>query len=64
MKVSEEGLFQYFDRIQGEHPIFTHKESVPAEKLVEETHILTIHGRLTLTMTKIRSEYCPQVYNS
>ena len=47
VKVSEEGLYHYFGRIQGEHPIFIPKESVLAEKLVEEAHILTIHGRTT-----------------
>ena len=57
MKASEEGLYQCFGRIQGEHPIFMSKESVLAEKLVEEAHILTIHGVVRLTMTKIRSEY-------
>ena len=57
MKASEEGLYQCFGRIQGEHPIFISKESVLAEKLVEEAHILTIHEGVRLTMTKIRSEY-------
>ena len=42
---------------QGEHLIFISKESVLAEKLVEEAHIVTIHGEVTLTMAKIRSEY-------
>ena len=28
-----------------------------AEKLIEEAHIQTIHGGLTLTMTKVRSKY-------
>ena len=57
MKVSEVGLYPCFSRIQGEHPIFILNESVLAEKLVEEAHILTINGTVVLTMTKVRSEY-------
>ena len=57
VKVSEKGLYQCFGRIQSEHPILIPKESVPAEKLVEEAHILTIRVGVTLTMAKIRSEY-------
>ena len=57
MKVREEGLYQCFDRIQGEYAIFIPKESILAKKLVDEAHILTIHGGVRLTMAKIRSEY-------
>ena len=39
VKVSEVGLYQCFSRIRGE-PIFIPKESVLAEKLVQEPHIL------------------------
>ena len=56
MKVNEEGLYQCFCRIQTEHPIFIPKELPVAEKLVEEAHILTKHGRVTLTMDKISFE--------
>ena len=57
-KVTVEGLYQCFGRIQGEHPIFIPVESGVVEKLVEKAHILTIRGGVTLTMAKIRSEYC------
>ena len=57
VKVSEEGLYQCFVRIQGEHPILILKESVLAGKSVEEAHILTIHRGDTLAMANIRSEY-------
>ena len=49
VKVSEEGLYQCFGGIKGEHPIFIPKDSILANKLVEEAHILTIHGGATLT---------------
>ena len=58
MKVTVEGLYQCFGRIQGEHPIFIPVESGLVETLAEKAHILTIHGGVTLTMAKIRSEYC------
>ena len=53
-----EGSYQCFGRIQGEHPIFIPVESGLVETLAEKAHILTIHGGVTLTMAKIRSEYC------
>ena len=59
-------MYQRLGRIQGEYPIFIPKESVLTEKLVEEAHILTIHGEVTLLMAKIRSVRVldSQVYNS
>ena len=54
MKVTEEELYQCFGRIQG--TILIPKEVVLAEKLVEEAHILTIHGGVKLKMVKIRPE--------
>ena len=56
VKVSEQGLYQCFGRIQGQHPIFIPKRVSTSRKIVEEAHILTIHGEVTLKMTKIRSE--------
>ena len=56
MKVDEEVLYQCFGRIQDDRAIFIPKVSILAEKLDEEAHILTVHGRVTLTMIKIRSE--------
>ena len=56
VKVSEEKLYQCFGKILVKLPIFLLKGSVFTEKLVEETHILTIHWGVTLTMAKVRSE--------
>ena len=39
--------------IQGECPIFIPRDSKLAEKLIEEAHSQTIHGGVTLIMTKI-----------
>ena len=57
LKLSEEGLYKCYSRIQGQYPIFVPRELKLAEKLIEEAQIQTIHGGLTLTMTKVRSKY-------
>ena len=57
LKLSEEGVYKCYVFIQGEYPIFIPRESKLEEKLIEETHIHTIHGGVTLTMAKIRSKY-------
>ena len=55
--MSKEGLYQFFCKLHGEHPIFIRKVSVLTEKLAEEAHILTIHVGVILTIAKTRSEY-------
>ena len=54
--MSEEVLYQCFGKMQGQHPIFIPKTVSTSRKIVEEVHILTIHGEVTLKMAKIRSE--------
>ena len=39
LKLSEEGLYKSYGRIQGEYPIFAPRESKLAAKLVEEAHV-------------------------
>ena len=56
VKLSKEGLYKCYGRIQEEYQIFIPRESKLAE-LIEETHMQTIHGRVTLTMAKVRSKY-------
>ena len=53
LKLSEEG----YSRIQRKHPIFIPRECKLVEKLIEEAHIQTIRGGVTLTTAKIRSKY-------
>ena len=50
-------MYLCLGRIQGDYPVFIPKKSLLAEKLVEEAHLPTIHGRVTLAMTKIRDQY-------
>ena len=43
-------MYKYRGRIQGDYPIYIPKDSLPAEKIVQEAHIQTIHGGVSLTM--------------
>ena len=56
-KMNQEGIYEYHGRIQGDYPVFIPNKSLPAEKLVEEAHLQTIHGGVTLTMARIRDQY-------
>ena len=56
VKLSEEGLYKCYGPIQEEYQIFVPRESKLAE-LIEEAHIQTIHGGVTLIMAKVRSKY-------
>ena len=54
--MNREGIYEGHGRIQGDCAVFIPNKSVLAEKLVEELHLQTIHGRMTLTMAKIRDQ--------
>ena len=55
--MNQEGIYECHGRIQGDYPVLIRNKSVVAEKLVEESHLQTIHRRVTLTMAKIRDQY-------
>ena len=57
LKMNQEGIYERHGRIQGDYPVFIPNKSVLAEKLVKEGHLQTIHGRVTLTMARIRDQY-------
>ena len=44
-------------RLQGKFPIYLPDDSLFTMKLVEEAHLQTLHGGVTLTMAKIRETY-------
>ena len=44
LKIIQEGIYEV-------------EKSISAEKLAEETHLQTIHGRVTLIMAKIKDQY-------
>ena len=55
--MNREGTYKGHGRFQGDYSVFTPNKPVLAEKLVEEAHLQTIHGRVTLTVAKIRDQY-------
>ena len=56
LKMNQEGIYECHGRIQGDCPVFIPNKSLPAEKVVEETHLQTIHGGVTLTMARARDQ--------
>ena len=51
------GLYECIGRIQDHYPLFIPRNSMLAEKIVEDTHIRTLHGGVSLTMAEVRREY-------
>ena len=54
---SSNGLYESRGRIQGPYPLFILRNYVMAEKIIEDAHIRTLHGTVSLTMAKVRREY-------
>ena len=50
-------MYECRGRIQGDYPIYIPKYSLLAEKIVQEAHIRTINGEVSLTMTEVRKNY-------
>ena len=44
-------------RIQGDYPMYIPEYSLLVEKIVQEAHIRTINGEVSLTMAKVRKNY-------
>ena len=57
LKMNQEGIYECHGRILGDYPVFIPNKSLLAEKLVEEAHLQTIHGGVTLTMARTRDQY-------
>ena len=55
--MNQEGVYECHGRIQGDYPVLIPNKSLLAEKSVEEGNLQTIHGELTLTMTRIRDQF-------
>ena len=55
--MNQEGVYECHGRIQGDYPVLIPNKSLLAEKSVEEGHLQTIHGELTLTMARIRDQF-------
>ena len=47
-------MYEFRGRIQEDYPIYIPKDSLLAEKLVQEAHIRKFHGEMSLTMGEVR----------
>ena len=52
-----DGILECRGRIEGEYPIYLPKDHPFTSKLVEQAHLLTLHGGVAMTMAKIRESY-------
>ncbi|PFX34964.1 Uncharacterized protein K02A2.6 [Stylophora pistillata] len=57
LQKNSDGLYACHSRIQGNYPIYLPPRAVLSEKLVQDAHMLTLHGGVGLTMALIRSDY-------
>ena len=55
--MNQESIYECHGGIQGDYAVFIPNKSVLAEKLIEEAHLQTIPGGVTLTMTRISDLY-------
>jgi hypothetical protein len=53
LKKNERGLLECQGRIQGEYPIYIPLQSILAEKLVMHEHQRTLHGGVSMTISRI-----------
>ena len=57
LQKNSDGLYECRGRIQGNYPIYLPPSAVLSEKLVQDAHMLTLHGGVGLTMAFIRRDY-------
>ena len=54
---NDEGIYVCKGRIQGHYPVYLPPRVTLSEKMVQDAHILTLHGGVGLTMARIRQDY-------
>ena len=52
-----DGILECHGRILGNHPVYLPADSTFTKKLVQRTHIETLHGGVLLTMAAVRETY-------
>lgn len=57
LQKNSDGLYECRGRIQGSYPIYLPPSAVLTEKLVQDAHMLALHGGVGLTMALIRRDY-------
>ena len=57
LQKDSEGLYECRDRLQGSYPVYLPASAILSEKLVQDAHVLSLHGGVGLTMALIRHDY-------
>ena len=57
LKPNEMGVLVCHGQVQGELPIYVPDSATLAQKIIEEAHMLTLHGGIGLTMTQVWKRY-------
>lgn len=57
LQEGREGLLECREQILGDYPIYHPDAHTYTEKLVTMSHLVTLHGRVGLTMAKLREEF-------
>ena len=57
LQLNSNGLYECRGRIQGSFPLYIPPKSVLSQKMLQDAHIVTLHGGVGLTMTMIRRDY-------
>ena len=52
-----DGVYECRGRIQGDYPTYIPPKSLLAEKMVQDAHVLSLHGGVGLTMSSLRQAY-------
>ena len=57
LQKNSEGMNESRERIQGSYPVYQPPNAGSSEKLIQDAHVLTLHGGVGLTMTYIICDY-------
>ena len=57
LQSNADGVLECRGRIQDHDPLYLPDKSIYAKKIVEEAHLATLHGGVSLTMTNVRGQY-------
>ena len=57
LQPSEEGVLECRGRIQHKYPMYLPDSALLAAKIVQRSHVTTLHGRVGLTMPRVRQKF-------
>eukprot|EP00794_Sanderia_malayensis_P008645 gene8645-biopygen6924 len=57
LQKDSDGIYRCMGRIQGVYPVYLPFEHIISQKLVEWAHYQTLHGGVSMTMSKVRDSY-------